>query len=95
MVSDDVLGWGDGHWSIRVRCPMVMRKRGRCLAQRSKSRLENSKSGGIGMRRYFACCIAVVVIFTVLAAANAEDDGKWEPEQRRSFIFTLSYKQST
>jgi hypothetical protein len=30
----------------------------------------------------------------VLAAANAEDDGKWELEERRSFIFTLSYKQS-
>jgi hypothetical protein len=32
----------------------------------------------------------------VLAAANAEDVGKWkwELEQRRDFIFTLSYKQS-
>ena len=46
------------------------------------------------MRRYFACCIAVAVNFTVLAAANAEDDGKWQLEERRDFIFTLSYKQS-
>jgi hypothetical protein len=47
------------------------------------------------MRRYFACCIAVAVNFIVLAAANAESGGKWELEERRSFIFTLSYKQST
>ena len=30
----------------------------------------------------------------MLAAANGEDVGKWELEQRRDFIFTLSYKQS-
>jgi hypothetical protein len=47
------------------------------------------------MCRYVACCIAVIVNFTLLAAANAEDHGKWELEERRSFIFTLSYKQST
>ena len=47
------------------------------------------------MRRYFACCIAAAVNFTVLAAANAEDDSKWQLEERRNFIFTLSYKQST
>jgi len=46
------------------------------------------------MRRYFACCIAVIVNLTLLAAANAEDHGKWELEERRSLIFTLSYKQS-
>jgi hypothetical protein len=46
------------------------------------------------MRRYFACCIAAAVNFAVLAAANAEDS-KWQLEERRSFIFTLSYKQST
>ena len=47
------------------------------------------------MRRYLACCIAAAVYFTVLATANAEDDGKWALEERRSFILTLSYKQST
>jgi len=47
------------------------------------------------MRRYFACCIAAAINFTVLAAANAEDDSKWQLEERRNFIFTLSYKQST
>jgi hypothetical protein len=47
------------------------------------------------MRRYFARCIAVAVNVMVFAAANAEDHGKWELEERRSFIFTLSYKQST
>ena len=30
----------------------------------------------------------------MFTAANAEDDGKWQLEERRSFIFTLSYKQS-
>jgi hypothetical protein len=47
------------------------------------------------MRRYFVCCIAVAVNLTVLAAARADDDAKWELEERRGFIFTLSYKQST
>jgi hypothetical protein len=48
------------------------------------------------MRRYFACCIAAAAVnFTVLAAANAGDDSKWQLEERRNFIFTLSYKQST
>ena len=47
------------------------------------------------MRRYFVCCIVVAVNLTVLAAARADDDAKWELEERRGFIFTLSYKQST
>jgi hypothetical protein len=46
------------------------------------------------MRRYFACCIAAAINFTVLVAANAEDDSKWQLEERRNLIFTLSYKQS-
>ncbi len=47
------------------------------------------------MRRYFAYCIAAAVNFTVLAPANAEDGSEWQLEERRNFIFTLSYKQST
>ena len=46
------------------------------------------------MRRPLYCYMAVALNLTVFTAANAEDDGKWELEERRSFIFTLSYKQS-
>ena len=46
------------------------------------------------MRRHLFCCIAVSVNLVMLASANAEDNDKWELEERRSFVFTLSYKQS-
>jgi hypothetical protein len=46
------------------------------------------------MRRFLSCFIAVALNFAVFAAAHAEDDGEWELEQRRSAVFTLSYKQS-
>jgi hypothetical protein len=46
------------------------------------------------MRRYILFCIAMALYFADLAVAIAGDHGKWELEQRRSFIFTLSYKQS-
>ena len=46
------------------------------------------------MRRYISFCIAMALYFADLAVAVAEDHGTWELEQRRSFIFTLSYKQS-
>jgi hypothetical protein len=45
------------------------------------------------MRRYVSPCIAAGLYFTCLAVAVAQS-GKWELEQRRNFIFTLSYKQS-
>jgi hypothetical protein len=46
------------------------------------------------MRRHLFWCITVGVNLAVLASANAEDNDKWELEERRSFVFTLSYKQS-
>ena len=46
------------------------------------------------MRRYLSFCIPVALYLAGLTVAMAEDHGKWELEQRRSFIFTLSYKQS-
>lgn len=47
------------------------------------------------MRRYFCLYVALALTFTDLAAAIAEESGRWELEERRSFIFTLSYKQAT
>jgi hypothetical protein len=46
------------------------------------------------MRRHLFWCITVGVNLAVLASANAEDNDKWELEERRGFVFTLSYKQS-
>ena len=46
------------------------------------------------MRQFLSCFITVALNFAVFAAAHAEDDGEWELEQRRSAVFTLSYKQS-
>jgi hypothetical protein len=46
------------------------------------------------MRRYFCLYVAVALTFSDLAVAIAEQSGRWELEERRSFIFTLSYKQS-
>ena len=46
------------------------------------------------MRRYVCFYVALALTFTDLAAAIAEESGRWELEERRSFIFTLSYKQS-
>jgi hypothetical protein len=46
------------------------------------------------MCRSLFCSIAVAINFATFVAANAEDEGKWELEERRSFVYTLSYKQS-
>jgi hypothetical protein len=45
------------------------------------------------MRR-FSCCVAAALSFAQVAAANAEDEGKWELEQHGGAAFALSYKQS-
>ena len=59
-----------------------------------RSSVTPSDASGTDMRRYFSFCGALALTFTDLAVAIAEENGKWELEQRRSFIFTLSYKQS-
>ena len=46
------------------------------------------------MRRYFFLCIAAALHAAVIAAALAEENGKWELEQRGRSLFALSYKQS-
>jgi hypothetical protein len=46
------------------------------------------------MRRYFCLYVALALTFTDLATAIAEESGRWELEERRNFIFTLSHKQS-
>jgi hypothetical protein len=62
--------------AIQPKRGWALRPIGKAIS--SFGRWENSKTGGISMRRYFACCIAVGVNFIVLAAANAESGGKWE-----------------
>ena len=46
------------------------------------------------MPRYFFLCIAAALNAAVIAAAFAEENGKWELEQRGRSLFALSYKQS-
>ena len=46
------------------------------------------------MPRYFFLCIAAALHAAVIAAALAEENGKWELEQRGRSLFALSYKQS-
>ena len=50
--------------------------------------------GGTNMPRYFFLCIAAALNAAVIAAAFAEENGKWELEQRGRSLFALSYKQS-
>lgn len=40
------------------------------------------------------CSIAVALSLTVVTAADAEENGKWELEQRGKSLFALSYGQS-
>jgi hypothetical protein len=51
-------------------------------------------SDGTTMRRYFFFCIAAALHPAVVAAALAEENGRWELEQRGKALFALSYKQS-
>ena len=45
------------------------------------------------MRRYLSAYIAVA-LYVIGPTVGLAGSGKWELEQRRNFIFTLSYKQS-
>ena len=46
------------------------------------------------MRGYFFFCIAAALHSAVVASALAEENGKWDLEQRGKSLFALSYKQS-
>ena len=46
------------------------------------------------MRQSLHCSIAVALSLTVVTAADAEENGKWELEQRGKSLFALSYEQS-
>ena len=65
-------------------------KRYSCSAE---DEITSGHSDGWDMYRCLSSCIAVGLYFTCLTVAVAEG-GKWELEQRRNFIFALSYKQS-
>ena len=49
---------------------------------------------GKSMRGYFFFGIAAALHPAVVAAALAEENGRWDLEQRGKSLFALSYKQS-